>query len=164
MNEMPQTITMEDVERAILSETYTVLPNGRTTVCQLTLIDNGDSGFTVEGQSACVSKANYNEELGNRFARARALENVWMVLGFELARKLQREQERAQETFEDRLNREYQELSVKLESLDAWVNSEEYKNLSLEERDDQKEQLVMMRQYCMILERRMARLKLYRPR
>ena len=41
-------VTPEQVEAAIIGETYTVLPNGRTTVCQLTL----DNGFTVEGMSA----------------------------------------------------------------------------------------------------------------
>ena len=67
-------VTIEQVEAAIVSETYTVLPNGRTTVCQLTLIDNGDTGFTVEGQSACVSRANYDEETGTKYARQRALD------------------------------------------------------------------------------------------
>lgn len=159
MNELPRTISMEDVERAILSETYTLLPNGRTTVCQLTLIDNGDSGFTVEGQSACVSKANYNEEMGKKFSRERALERVWMVLGFELARKLERVRMKAHESFADRLKREYAELVLKIESLTNWIDTPSYFNLSIEEQEDQKEQLVLMRQYCMILDKRMARLR-----
>ena len=45
-------VTPQQIEAAIVHETYTLLPNGRTTVCQLTLINLGDSGFTVEGQSA----------------------------------------------------------------------------------------------------------------
>lgn len=77
-------VTFEDVVMAIKEETYTVLPNGRTTVCQLTL----DNGFTVEGMSACVSVENFNAELGNKFARERALQEVWKVLGFRLADKL----------------------------------------------------------------------------
>ncbi len=81
-------VTLQDVENAILEETYTLLPNGRTTVCQITLIDNGDSGFTVEGQSACVSRANYNEELGRRYAREKALEKVWAILGYQLAKDI----------------------------------------------------------------------------
>lgn len=74
-------VTIEDVNAAIVDETYTVLPNGRTTVCQLTL----DNGFTVEGSSACVSIENFNAETGNRFARERAVEKVWQLLGFRLA-------------------------------------------------------------------------------
>lgn len=77
-------VTLDDVNKAVLAETYTLLPNGRTTVCQLTL----DNGFTVEGQSACVSVENYNEELGNKIARENALDKVWLVLGFRLADKL----------------------------------------------------------------------------
>lgn len=77
-------VTKEDVDRAIVGETYTVLPNGRTTVCQLTL----DNGFTVEGQSACVSIANFNAELGNRYSRERAVDQVWQLLGFRLADRL----------------------------------------------------------------------------
>lgn len=152
------TINLEDVEKAILGETYTVLPNGRTTVCQLTLIDNGDSGFTVEGQSACVSKENYNEVLGNKFARERALEKVWMVLGFELARKLERERFKAQETLLERLRREYAELTLRIEALSNWIDTPSYFQMSLDEQDDQREQLVLMRQYCHILDKRMARI------
>ena len=77
-------VTPQQIEAAIVHETYTLLPNGRTTVCQLTLIDLGDSGFTVEGQSACVSVANYNEELGTKICVGRMREKVWMLLGFVL--------------------------------------------------------------------------------
>lgn len=74
-------VTLEQVNAAIVDETYTVLPDGRTTVCQLTL----DNGFTVEGSSACVSKENFNAELGNKYSRERALNEVWKMLGFRLA-------------------------------------------------------------------------------
>ena len=74
-------VTLEQVNAAIIDETYTVLPDGRTTVCQLTL----DNGFTVEGSSACVSKENFNAELGNKYSRERAVNKVWELLGFRLA-------------------------------------------------------------------------------
>lgn len=77
-------VTPEQVEAAIVGETFTVLPDGRTTVCQLTL----DNGFTVEGSSACVSKENFNAELGNKYARERAVSEVWKMLGFRLADQL----------------------------------------------------------------------------
>lgn len=77
-------VTPSDVERAIVGETYTVLPNGRTTVCQLTL----DNGFTVEGLSACVSLENFNAEIGIRLARERAVTEVWQLLGFRLADRI----------------------------------------------------------------------------
>lgn len=74
----------EDVQAAIKGETYIVLPNGRTTVCQLTL----DNGFTVEGQSACVHQGNFNLQLGREYARRDAEVKVWTLLGFRLADKL----------------------------------------------------------------------------
>ena len=74
-------VTLEQVNAAIIDETYTVLPDGRTTVCQLTL----DNGFTVEGSSACVSKENFNAELGNKYSRERAVNEAWKMLGFRLA-------------------------------------------------------------------------------
>lgn len=79
-------VTLEQVEAAIIGETYTVLPNGRTTVCQLTL----DNGFTVEGMSACVSIENFNAELGNKYSRQRAVDQVWQLLGFRLQDALPR--------------------------------------------------------------------------
>lgn len=151
-------ITIEDVEAAIIAETYTLLPNGRTTVCQLTLFDDGDSGFTVEGQSACVSKANYNEELGNKIARQNALNQVWLVLGYGLARDLHQRRILENESFHDRLRREYASLCPKIQKLDAWINSEAYNQLDGTEQDDQKEQLVLMKQYSEVLDRRLARL------
>lgn len=80
-------VTAEDIEANIMGETYTVLPNKRTTVCQLTL----RNGFTVEGMSACVSVENYNEKIGNQFARERAVQKIWELMGYELATRLMRE-------------------------------------------------------------------------
>lgn len=74
-------VTQDDVDAAIVRATYTVLPNGRTTVCQLTL----KNGFTVEGLSACVSIENFDAEIGNRLAREQAVDGVWKLLGFRLA-------------------------------------------------------------------------------
>lgn len=77
-------VSQEDVDAFILHETYTVLPDGRTTVCQLTLKNN----FTVEGTSACVSIQNFDAVKGNAFARERAVTKVWEHLGFDLSSKV----------------------------------------------------------------------------
>lgn len=151
-------VTPEQIEAAIVRETYTLLPNGRTTVCQLTLIDLGDSGFTVEGQSACVSAANYNEELGNKIARQNALNEVWKLKGYELALELKRQRDRANETYKERLQREFGELTQRIGRLDLWIDSPSYYQLEFEEQEDQKEQLVLMKQCSEILDRRLARL------
>lgn len=77
-------ITPALVEAAIRGETYTVLPNGRTTVCQLTL----DNGFTVEGLSASVSIENFDAEIGKKISRQNAVQQVWPLLGFRLRDQL----------------------------------------------------------------------------
>jgi hypothetical protein len=74
-------VSQADVNDAVVSATYTVLPNGRTTICQLTLYN----GFTVEGTSACVSIENFDAELGKLMAHSNAIEKVWPLLGFRLA-------------------------------------------------------------------------------
>jgi len=54
------------------------------TVCVLTL----KNGFTVTGESACGSPENYNEELGNKIARANAVDKIWTLEGYLLKQSL----------------------------------------------------------------------------
>lgn len=75
-------VTPQDVDNAIFSETYTILPDGRTTICQLTLFK--EDGFTVYGSSACVDKNNFNLEMGNKVAKEKAKDQIWPLLGFKL--------------------------------------------------------------------------------
>lgn len=81
---MAPKVSMDEVLAAVMEETYTVLPDGRTTVCQLTL----KNGFTVLGTSACVSKENFDPVQGNKYSRERALDQVWMLLGYDLQNKI----------------------------------------------------------------------------
>lgn len=84
------TLTLQGIRDKIKSATYTLLPNGRTTVCQLTL----ENGFTVEGSSACVSAALYNQAKGENYAYEKALDNCWAFEGYLLAERLHSEQTR----------------------------------------------------------------------
>lgn len=77
-------VEASDLERVIADETYVLLPDGRTTICQLTLLN----GYTVMGKSACVDLANYNEQTGHHYARIDAVRQLWPLLGFALASKL----------------------------------------------------------------------------
>lgn len=81
---MQNKVTYADVLDEIVDVTYTLLPNKRTTICQLTL----RNGFTVEGQSACVSIENYDQSIGEKYAYEDAEKNVWPLLGYALATKL----------------------------------------------------------------------------
>lgn len=75
------TVTIEDVNASIAGETFIVLPDGRTTICQLTLTN----GFTVDGHSACVSLENYNKEEGEHWSRKQAIAKIWPLLAFRLS-------------------------------------------------------------------------------
>ena len=59
-------------------------PLGLLTFCVLVL----RNGFTVTGESACVSPENFDAEIGRRVARENAISKVWPLLGFSLKQKL----------------------------------------------------------------------------
>jgi hypothetical protein len=42
------------------------------------------NGFTITGESACASAANFDAEIGRRLAREAAVRKVWPLLGFRL--------------------------------------------------------------------------------
>ena len=50
------------------------------TFCVLVL----KNGFTVTGESACVSPANFDAEIGRKVARQNAVNKIWPLLGFSL--------------------------------------------------------------------------------
>lgn len=77
-------LTPEDIDRVIISETYTKLPSGKAMICELTL----RNGFSVRGESACVSKKNFNEEIGMKISRENARNKVWKLEGYLLQQGL----------------------------------------------------------------------------
>ena len=94
-------ITPADVEANIVSEHYFTADDGEwgagkhahkpkhpqlslLTFCVLVL----RNGFTVTGESACASPANFNAEIGRKIARDNAVAKVWPLMGYELRSKL----------------------------------------------------------------------------
>lgn len=75
-------VTKEDVLEFIKREEF--LYTQTLTFCVLTLIN----GYTVTGESACASPANYNKEIGDRLAKDNAINKIWGCLGFGLKTKL----------------------------------------------------------------------------
>lgn len=59
-------------------------PLGLLTFCVLVL----RNGFTVTGESACASPANFNAEIGRKIARQNAVAKIWPLVGYELRSKL----------------------------------------------------------------------------
>jgi hypothetical protein len=146
------TVTIEDVFAAIVSETFTVLPDGRTTICQLTM----KNGFTVTGESACVSKENFDSELGNKYAREAAIPKVWMMLGYDLCTKLSK---KWGSTPYSRMVDEGTELEKKLGDLDKFMESEFFVNLNEAVRSCMYRQQQAMRDYLFALNYRMSIMK-----
>ena len=94
-------ITSSDVEAEIVSQHYFVAGDGvygaahkagdhgtqafpesldLLTFCVLTL----RNGYTVTGESACVSPENYDANIGRMIARQNATAKIWPLLGFRL--------------------------------------------------------------------------------
>lgn len=104
----PKKVTLTDIEANIASEHYFTAADGYRsnpcydpsghpheplpapaplellTFCVLVL----RNGFTVTGESACVSPENFNAELGRKIARQKAIEKVWPLMGYELCSTL----------------------------------------------------------------------------
>lgn len=70
-------LTPDDIDRVIVRSEY-------HTVCCITLIN----GYTVIGQSACVSPKNFNEGIGREIAFKDARQKIWALEGYLLAQHL----------------------------------------------------------------------------
>ena len=77
-------LTPQDVDDAIKGETYTTLPSGKVMVCELTL----RNGFTVRGEAAVVSRANFNADIGMKISRENARNKIWELEGYLLQQRL----------------------------------------------------------------------------
>lgn len=76
-------LTPEDIDSKIKSKTFTNLPSGKCVVCEITL----QNGFTVRGESACVSPKNFDQEIGNKIAFQNARDKIWQLEGYLLQEK-----------------------------------------------------------------------------
>ena len=71
-------LTPDGIDAKIKTVTYTNLPSGKCVVCELILAN----GFSVRGESACVSPANFDQEIGNSIAFKNAREKIWQLEGY----------------------------------------------------------------------------------
>lgn len=76
-------LSPSDIDAVIVGETYTTLPSGKCLICELTL----KNGFTVRGEAACVSKENFNLEIGKKISKENAREKIWQLEGYLLQEK-----------------------------------------------------------------------------
>lgn len=73
----------EDIDAVIVGKTFTLLPSGKCMVCEITL----KNGFTVRGESACVSPENFDEEIGKRISYDNARDKIWQLEAYLLQEK-----------------------------------------------------------------------------
>ena len=78
------TVTEEGILKKIKDVTFTVLPSGKSTVCEITL----ENGFTVRGESAIVDKANFDPKIGEQIAFEDAFRKIWALEGYLLQEKM----------------------------------------------------------------------------
>lgn len=77
-------LTPELIDATIKKVEYHVFQNTCLTVCCMTL----QNGFTVTGESACVSPKNFNKEIGEKIAFDNARNKIWVLEGYLLKQKL----------------------------------------------------------------------------
>lgn len=77
-------VTPQAISDTIVSAAYYVFPNTTLTICVLTL----RNGFTVTGESAAASPANFDKELGQKIAYGHARDKIWALEGYLLRERL----------------------------------------------------------------------------
>lgn len=77
-------LTPEYIDSLVVGATYTKLPSDKVLVCELTLRNK----YTVRGESAVVSIANYRQEVGERVSKERAYAKIWELEGYILQQRL----------------------------------------------------------------------------
>jgi hypothetical protein len=170
-------VTPADIEAAIVSEHYFTAEGGARsglayagpathplglspsqlmppalsllTFCVLVL----RNGFTVTGESACVSPENFDAEIGRRIARQKAIDKVWMLEGYLLRERLHRETL----PYQDRVRAEHVELLQRGAALAAFIDGNEaFDTLDRAEQERMRLQLDTMERYAYILAKRIA--------
>lgn len=77
-------VSLDQLKSLIAAERFFV--DETLTICVLTL----KNGFKVTGESAAPDPANFNEELGRKIAKDKAIAEIWPLAGFLLREELHR--------------------------------------------------------------------------
>lgn len=105
-----KSITKEFLESEIVSVEYQ-RGKGTLTHCYITV----KNGFTFTGESACVNEANFNKEIGKKFAYENAFEKMWHPYGFWL-------KQRTGGTPIERMQIELDELHERMDKLGVFIS------------------------------------------
>jgi len=77
-------LTPDDIDRVIVKSQFHVFEGSQLTVCCITL----KNGYTVTGESACVSPENFDAEVGKRVSFDKARQKIWALEGYLLKEHL----------------------------------------------------------------------------
>ena len=77
-------LSPDHISNVITKADYHVFPDTTTTVCCLTLTN----GFTVVGESASASTANFDKSIGKTIAYENARNKIWALEGYLLKQSL----------------------------------------------------------------------------
>ena len=134
----PRTITPADIEGYVKSEHYfnahdavSLNKDGERiaapeelallTFCVIVL----KNGFTLTGISACADPRKYNKEIGEKVARADALNKAWPLMGYVLRSQLAGMSGLLEpEGYKDRARRELVELQDRINKLREFLKGE----------------------------------------
>ncbi|PKH81166.1 Gp49 family protein [Psychrobacter sp. 4Bb] len=151
MAELPNKVTKEDLEHLVAqSNTIFTNPAGTLTHCVITL----PCGYTVTGESACVDPANYNKELGEKYALEQAVDKLWPLEGYLLANDLYRAKQPT--SFVSRMVFEQSDLNEKLEKLTKFLDQPKPDFVEQSQWELMKDQQEAMVSYFNILEKRIT--------
>ena len=75
-------VTKEGIESRIMSTEYTRI-GATATICSITL----ENGYSVRGESACVSPENFDDAIGKELAFRDAFGKLWALEGYLLAER-----------------------------------------------------------------------------
>jgi hypothetical protein len=71
-------LTPEIIDLVCIKKQFHVFEDSCLTICCLTLLN----GFTVTGESACISPKNFNQEIGEKIAFDNAKSKIWQLEGY----------------------------------------------------------------------------------
>ena len=77
-------VTLEKIDKIIISEEYHWFEGSTVTICLLTL----ENGYNLVGESACADPRNFDAELGRRIAKDDAKQKIWALEGYLLRQRL----------------------------------------------------------------------------
>lgn len=142
-------LTHDAINALVIGEQYYHFPHTTTTVAALKLA----SGFVVVGDSACVHLEDFDEQLGRKLARAKAIDKIWDLEGYRLKNQLPAVDH---STPRSRLEAEIVALDDKLGKLSVFLDTPQFEKLNQQQKMLMLSQKPYMEEYSKILKARLA--------